>query len=403
MKIYKNILNGKEISEKEISELKENSLLKIRPELWEEWDFLRNIDIDISKVTKGSEKIVFWKCKKCNSSFDLKVEHRKRGMNCPYCRGLRINKTNSLKSLRPDIAKLWSENNNISPNEIGIGSSKEFYWNCEECKEVYKMSVNKKTNGRGCPFCAGYRTSKKMSLGGIYPEISKEWHPIKNGELTPFDVSKSSGKKVWWKCNNCNSDYQMTIDKRTSMKYNAKTCKICSNGMSFGEKIMYKILSDSDINFEKEKVFTWKRNSKYDFYLPEHSCIIEIHGMQHYKETFSKLGGRTLKEEKENDELKRKKALENGIKNYFEIPCLSFDIKEFKSNLQKNNLLNILKIENYDFNLLNHVSINETVSNSWELYNQGMGIISISNELKMNRSTIRKYIKLGKELKKISR
>ena len=35
-------------------------------------------------------------------------------------------------------------------------------------------------------------------LETLYPEIAKEWHPTKNGSLTPRDVTASSKKKVWW-------------------------------------------------------------------------------------------------------------------------------------------------------------------------------------------------------------
>lgn len=28
------------------------------------------------------------------------------------------------------------------------------------------------------------------------PDLAKEWHPTKNGNLTPCDVSASSGRKV---------------------------------------------------------------------------------------------------------------------------------------------------------------------------------------------------------------
>tara|TARA_B110000285_G_scaffold180449_1_gene203483 strand:+ start:85 stop:225 length:141 start_codon:yes stop_codon:yes gene_type:complete len=37
------------------------------------------------------------------------------------------------------------------------------------------------------------------SLAEVNPELAEEWHPTKNGELTPFDVTKGSNKKVWWK------------------------------------------------------------------------------------------------------------------------------------------------------------------------------------------------------------
>ena len=30
------------------------------------------------------------------------------------------------------------------------------------------------------------------------PDLAKQWHPTKNGTLTPADVTLHSGKKVWW-------------------------------------------------------------------------------------------------------------------------------------------------------------------------------------------------------------
>jgi len=44
-----------------------------------------------------------------------------------------------------------------------------------------------------------------------YPEVSTQWHPIKNGNLTPNDVSYASNKKVFWKCSKCNEEYEMPI------------------------------------------------------------------------------------------------------------------------------------------------------------------------------------------------
>ena len=38
----------------------------------------------------------------------------------------------------------------------------------------------------------------RVSLSNAYPEIAKEWHPTKNGDLQPEDVAPKSGKKVWW-------------------------------------------------------------------------------------------------------------------------------------------------------------------------------------------------------------
>jgi hypothetical protein len=33
-----------------------------------------------------------------------------------------------------------------------------------------------------------------------YPELLSEWHPTKNKDLKPEDLTIGSRKKVWWKC-----------------------------------------------------------------------------------------------------------------------------------------------------------------------------------------------------------
>jgi hypothetical protein len=42
------------------------------------------------------------------------------------------------------------------------------------------------------------RTSDANNVALSFPKIIEEWHPTKNGELTPYDVTPGSNKKVWW-------------------------------------------------------------------------------------------------------------------------------------------------------------------------------------------------------------
>ena len=39
--------------------------------------------------------------------------------------------------------------------------------------------------------------TKESRLAINRPELAKEWHPTKNGNLTPVDVSTGSNKNVW--------------------------------------------------------------------------------------------------------------------------------------------------------------------------------------------------------------
>jgi hypothetical protein len=55
---------------------------------------------------------------------------------------------------------------------------------------------------------------KGESLAEVNPELAKQWHSTKNGELTAAEVFASSGKKVWWRCNG----FGILISKTPSAK-----------------------------------------------------------------------------------------------------------------------------------------------------------------------------------------
>ncbi len=44
------------------------------------------------------------------------------------------------------------------------------------------------------------KLSKDYNFAALYPDIAKEWHPTKNGDLTPENCKPGSHRKVWWIC-----------------------------------------------------------------------------------------------------------------------------------------------------------------------------------------------------------
>ena len=61
-----------------------------------------------------------------------------------------------------------------------------------------------------------YKTLRiEDSLQYQYPEIAKEWHPTKNGKLTPDLFVPGSAEPVWWKCPVCGNEWQAPIVNRT--------------------------------------------------------------------------------------------------------------------------------------------------------------------------------------------
>jgi hypothetical protein len=72
------------------------------------------------------------------------------------------------------------------------------------------------------------KSSQLHNLELENPKLAKEWHPKKNGMLTPRDVTKGSMKKVWWKCAE-GHEWQTTVNSR----YIVKKCKRYYLGISY--------------------------------------------------------------------------------------------------------------------------------------------------------------------------
>mgnify|MGYP001471661811 CR=1 FL=1 len=109
-------------------------LSEINAEFLEEWDYIKNIE-SIENLSVGSNKKVWWVCKSCQSSWDDTVTHRyKESRGCPYCRGFRVNDTNSLYSINPSLSSEFDiEKNQISPKEVYAHSGKSYWWKCFRC------------------------------------------------------------------------------------------------------------------------------------------------------------------------------------------------------------------------------------------------------------------------------
>ena len=178
-----------------------NCLATTHPELAKEWHPILNKKTAY-QIISGTNKIYWWVC-----SVDKKHEwqarpiNRVKGSSCPYCPE-KIRRKKSLAEKNPELAKERhpTKNGELTPFDVTIGvRGQKIWWKCEK-GEDHEWSApirNRHFNGAGCPICAGKQVVPSVSLRKLYPEISDEWHPIKNGELKPINISVGSKKKVW--------------------------------------------------------------------------------------------------------------------------------------------------------------------------------------------------------------
>ena len=217
-----------EIMSNYIRHKKKNSLLVRNPEIAKEWHPTKNVVLTPDLVDYGSNKVVWW-LGKCGHEWTDSIKHR-TGMltQCPCCRGLRVLPGfNDLKSQNPQLASEWNygKNGSLKPEAVTTGSGKRVWWKCKNGHE-WKAVVASRNKGRGCPHCANdYVWVGYNDLLSKNPKLAAEWHPTKNGDLSPDNIVYGSNKRVWW-LGKCGHEWPACISARNR----GNGCPYCNKG-----------------------------------------------------------------------------------------------------------------------------------------------------------------------------
>ena len=202
-----------------------NDLATLNPKLANEWNYEKNGDLRPENFAPNSNIKVWWKCGN-RHEWQATINNRSNGNGCPYCAGQKVVKgENDLVTLNPTVAKEWNyeKNGDLNPEDFTSGSNKLVWWKCSKGHE-WQATINNRTNGYDCPYCAGRFAIKEINdLATINPKLVKEWNYEKNGDLKPEDFTANSHKKVWWKCEK-GHEWQATIANRN----NGTGCPYCS-------------------------------------------------------------------------------------------------------------------------------------------------------------------------------
>jgi cytochrome c-type biogenesis protein CcmH/NrfF/very-short-patch-repair endonuclease len=250
------------------------SLAELNPELARQWHPTKNGGLTPFELSPRSSKTVWWKCTEGDDhEWKTRVAHRNNGIGCPICSNRKIVKSNSLATLNSHLAKEWhpTRNDNLRPYDVGPGSSRKVWWKCPKGEDhEWKTTVVHRNNGKGCPICSGHKVAISTSIAILNPHLAKEWHPTRNGDLSPYDVSPGSSKKVWWKCpKGGDHEWKAMINNRTK----GSGCAVCVNQVVVDSNCLANIypklakewhptkngnLKPKDVTFGSTKKVWWK-------------------------------------------------------------------------------------------------------------------------------------------------
>ena len=219
------------------------SLAETHPDIAGQWHPTKNGDLRPCDVKAGSHKKVWWLCPKtceygCPHEWEAVVKSRSlTGNRCPYCASTHksICFHQSLAFLRPDILKLWCDDNVVNPCTITPFSHKHVNFLCFECRSIRKnieiksvclggsircneCGIKKQSNSRSMP-------QLKESLEHKLPILAQQLHHPLSNNVYP-------GSKIYgtWnclhECPHCHVQHQwfQLIEKRGCR---GQCCSIC--------------------------------------------------------------------------------------------------------------------------------------------------------------------------------
>lgn len=267
-----------------------------------------NDELDPRHVFLQSNIKIKWKCNKCKHNYEQRPNDKFRGQDCPYCaipsRVLCGNCEQCInKSCASKYLEIW--NDKLDPKFVFLGYDKLINWKCLTCKHTYLQPPDNKRRGDDCPYCSNHKLCNEEKCKDCFNKScasNENMVKIWNDKLLPRDIFLKSGKKIKWKCIECNNTYLQCVRE----KFNGNGCPNCKYKTEKKVKIF---LNSKNIKIKTEFKLS-NDTKKYDILCKDYNVIIEIDGRQHFKDV--KLFKSTAKENQENDKNKMIKAMEQG-------------------------------------------------------------------------------------------
>lgn len=228
-------------------------------------------DYKVLGVYQGRDIPVEMKHYVCGNTF-MKRPHdiTSKGSGCPYCNGNRHAKYN----------EQWVINNTPLPYHYVDGYTamkQKCTFHCDRCGQDFQQMPSRLINQHiyGCGCCHTKKKSNTQFLEEIH-DVLDEYDILE--EYINIDTPIKMRHKP------CGCEFLLSPYKfihRHAKKY----CPICYYKKSKGEIAIAKVLTELNIDYQREFIFP-NTNYRFDFYLPKFKSVIEYDGIQHFQETF---------------------------------------------------------------------------------------------------------------------
>ena len=188
------------------------------PELAKEWHPTKNGDLMPENLTAGSDKKIWWfkpyDDPNTGNHFDfewqVRIAERLHGDGCPFLSNQALWKGyNDLQTTNPNLAAEWhpTKNGSLTPADVTAGSEQIVWWYLPYDDPItgkhfdfeWQAGIDHRSLGNGCPYISNKAVWPGYNdLATTNPKLAMEWHPTKNGVMTPQNITAGANKKAWW-------------------------------------------------------------------------------------------------------------------------------------------------------------------------------------------------------------
>lgn len=289
-------------------------------------------------------------------------------------------------------------------------NDKYYKYKCNKCgNEDWIYEGNLLNQELGCNVCCF--PSQKIVLGINTIWDTDRWMcDLGISEEDAKTHTKCSHDKIKVTCPDCGRTKKITIANIHT--YKSIKCS-CSDKVSYPQKFMWATLEQLNINFKKEFAPKWCRYidfnninkikvGRYDFllydtYIEGKEVIVETDGRWHSKD--NNLSGQRKEESEYIDFTKDTLALENGYE-VIRIDCEKSELEFIKQNILNSKLSEIFDLSIIDWLKCEEFALSNRVKEAcdYKKDNPNITVSEISNIMKLDSSTIRRYLHKGHKL-----
>lgn len=230
-----------------------------------------------------------------------------------------------------EIGDIYNHLTILGRAENAIGYNNTFVYAICDCSQhnIIRVQLNKlKNNTTVSCGCEHKKITAEQGRKSCINMINKIVGDFKIVNKTD---ERDSGSVVWiGECVYCGEFRKISQRNMKNSIVHPNVCSCQKRGGSSFERKIEKLLNENNISFMREKVFDdfvyedTKQHPRFDFYLKDYNCLIEIHGRQHYEQCGGYMRKENLQKRKIRDSLKIQYALNNNY-NIIIIPYTQID------------------------------------------------------------------------------